>query len=158
MSPSESQVLGGEPGNSSWFLFEVDGVPIGTFREISGLAVSVSVEHHVEGGQNGYVHKLPGVLEWPNLVFTRGLVESDALFTWVANSAGENFAANGNKLTKSTGAVTALSFTGDRLRAWEFDGVFAVSWHGPSFSVESETALMERLEVAHNGFRAKTTS
>lgn len=158
MTASDSTALGGEPGNTSWFLFEVDGIPIGTFREISGLQLAVTVEEHVEGGQNGYVHKLPGVLTWPNLVFTRGLVESDALFTWVRNSAGENFTANGNKLTKSTGAITALTFTGERLRAWEFDGVFAVGWQGPSFSVDSETQLMERLEVAHNGFRAKTTS
>ncbi|MDM8085475.1 phage tail protein [Cellulomonas cellasea] len=152
-----AEVLGGEPTSSALFLFEVDGVEIGTFRSLRGLELTVGVEEYVEGGQNGYAHKLPGVLRWPNLVFERGLIESDALFTWVANSAGENFAARGNKLTRSTGAVTAISYTGERLRAWELQGVFAVRWEGPAFDVDREEQLVERLEVAHNGFRAKTS-
>lgn len=156
MASADRTILGGEPTTSGWFLFEVDGVEIGTFREVRGLELTVEVEHYVEGGQNGFVHKLPGVLRWPNLVFSRGMVASDALFTWVANSAGENFAANGNKLTRSTGAVTAISYTGERLRAWEFDNVFAVRWTGPEFSVDSDEQLVEELEIAHNGFRAKT--
>ncbi|GAA1621575.1 phage tail protein [Georgenia ruanii] len=155
--PADREVLGGEPTTSGWFLFEVDGVEIGTFREVRGLELTVDVETYREGGQNGYVHKFPGTLHWPNLVFTRGMVASDALFTWVANSAGENFAANGNKLTRCTGAVTAISFTGERLRAWEFDNVFAVRWTGPEFSVDSDAQLVEQLEIAHNGFRAKTS-
>lgn len=155
--PAESEVLGGEPTTAGWFLFEVDGVEIGTFREVRGLELTVEVEQHVEGGQNGYVHKLPGALRWPNLIFTRGMVASDALFTWVANSAGENFAANGNKVARSTGAITAITYTGERLRAWEFDSVFAVRWTGPEFTVDSQEQLVEQLEVAHNGFRAKTS-
>ena len=158
MRASEMEALGGEPTTVGLFLFEVDGVPIGTFREVSGLRLTVSVTEHVEGGQNGYTHKLPGVLRWPNLVFTRGLVESDALFTWVTRSSGEVFAANDSTLTRSTGAVTALNHSGDRLRAWDLDGVFAVGWEGPSFSVDSDTQPTERLEIAHNGFRARTPS
>lgn len=157
MSPAEAQPLGGEPTTSGWFLLEVDGVEIGTFRSVKGLELTVDVEQYTEGGQNGYVHKFPGVLHWPNLVFSRGMVASDALFQWVKNSAGEDFAAAGNKLKRCTGAVTALSYTGERLRAWEFDSVFAVRWTGPEFSVDSDAQLVEELEVAHNGFRAKTT-
>lgn len=154
---ADLEALGGEPTTSGRFLFEVDGVEIGTFREVRGLELTVDVELYTEGGQNQYVHKLPGTLHWPNLVFSRGMVESDALFTWVANSAGENFAAKGNKVTRSTGAVTAISFEGERLRAWEFDQVFAVRWTGPAFHVDSKEQLVEQLEVAHNGFRAKTS-
>ena len=61
----------------------MDGVEIGMFREVTGLQVDVSIEEYVEGGQNGYVHQFPGVMRWPHLVFTRGLVQSDALFAWV---------------------------------------------------------------------------
>ena len=106
---SDIEPLGGDPTTGGMFIFEVDGVEIGTFREVRGLELTVDVETYTEGGQSQYVHKLPGTLHWPNLVFSRGMVESDALFTWVSNSAGEGFAANGNKLTRSTGAVTAVS-------------------------------------------------
>ena len=154
---SDIEPLGGDPTTGGMFIFEVDGVEIGTFREVRGLELTVDVETYTEGGQSQYVHKLPGTLHWPNLVFSRGMVESDALFTWVSNSAGEGFAANGNKLTRSTGAVTAVTSEGKRLRAWEFDQVFAVRWTGPEFHVGSNEQLVEQLEVAHNGFRAKTT-
>lgn len=157
MAASDQTPLGGDPSTTGYFIFEVDGVEIGTFREVRGLQLTVDVETYVEGGQNQYVHKLPGTLHWPNLVFSRGMVESDALFTWVANSSGENFAANGNKVKRSTGAVTAVSYTGERLRAWEFAEVFAVRWTGPEFNVDSTEQLVEQLEVAHNGFRAKTS-
>ncbi|MCV2395213.1 phage tail protein [Actinotalea sp. M2MS4P-6] len=157
MAAADREPLGDDPTTSGWFIFEVDGVEIGTFRSVKGLELTVDVHEYAEGGQGQYVHKLPGTLHWPNLVFSRGMVESDALFTWVSNSAGENFAANGNKVKRSTGAVTAVSYTGERLRAWEFTDVFAVRWTGPEFNVDSAELLVEELEVAHNGFRAKTS-
>ena len=45
---------------SATFLFEVDGVEIGRFMEAGGLEVSVETESVEEGGQNSFVHKLPG--------------------------------------------------------------------------------------------------
>jgi len=155
--PEGALALGGEPSTSGRFLFEVDGVEIGTFREVTGLRLDVSVEEYVEGGQNAYVHQLPGVMRWPNLVFTRGLVQSDALFAWVQKSSGEGFSGNDNKLTRATGAVTVINHRGERLRSWEIQGVFAVSWSGPQLAADSDEPLTETLEVAHNGFRSSTS-
>ncbi len=148
--------LGGDAPVSANFLFEVDGVEIGHFVEVTGLELTVSTQEYVEGGQNQYVHRFPGVIRWPNLVFRRGLVNSDALFGWVARSSGEGFAGNQNTLNRSTGAVTVVDHRGQRLRSWELEGVFAVAWAGPRLSVDVSEALVETLEVAHNGFRAKT--
>ena len=50
----------------------------------------------------------PGRLEWPNITFSRGLTDADALFEWVNKTSGEGFAAAGNKITRSTGAITAV--------------------------------------------------
>ena len=61
------------------FLFEVDGVEIGRFMEISGLEVSVAVEDLEEGGENSFVHKLPGRMSWPNITLKRGITQNDAL-------------------------------------------------------------------------------
>src|SRR5690554_3908938 len=154
--PESATPLGGEPTTSGHFLFEVDGVEIGVFREVTGLRLDITVEEYVEGGQNNYVHQLPGVMRWPNLVFTRGLVQSDALFAWVQKSSGEGFAGNDNKLTRATGAVTVINHRGERLRSWEIQGVFAVSWSGPQLAADSDEPLAETLEVAHNGFRSST--
>jgi phage tail-like protein len=140
------------------FLIEVDGVEIGRFMEVSGLEVSVGVEEVEEGGENNYVHKLPGRMTWPNITLKRGITQNDTLLEWFSKSSGEQFAANGNRLTRSTAAITLLGPGAQRLRAWEFDGAFPVKWKGPDFAVSSSDMAMEELEITHHGFRAKPLS
>jgi phage tail-like protein len=137
------------------FLFEVDGVEIGRFMDVSGLEVSVGVEEIEEGGENSYVHKLPGRMTWPNISLKRGITQNDTLLTWLNKSSGEQFAASGNKLARSTAAITLLGPSAQRLRAWEFDGAFPVRWKGPDFAVSSTDMATEELEITHHGFRAK---
>ena len=144
----------GQRVTAATFLVEVDGVEIGHFMEVSGLELTVGVEEVQEGGENSFVHKLPGRMTWPNLVLKRGITQNDALIKWVNKSSGEQFAANGNKLTRSTAAITLIGPGGARLRAWNFDGAFPVKWTGPSFAVTSDDMAVEELEIAHHGFRA----
>ena len=138
------------------FLFEVDGESIGLFGEVSGLEVQVETVTYAEGGENGYVHKLPGRLTWPNIVLRRGITNSDALFSWVNKTAGPNFEANHDKLERATAAVTLIAEDGSRLRSWEIQGAFAVRWSGPALSAGSAEAATEELEIAHHGFTSKT--
>lgn len=137
------------------FLVEVDGVEIGRFMEVSGLEVTIETEDIQEGGQNSFVHKLPGRMTWPNIVLKRGVTQNDSLLTWLNKSSGERFAANGNKLERSTAAITLLGPGGERLRSWEFDGAFPVKWTGPNFAVSSNDMAIEELELTHHGFRAR---
>lgn len=156
-SGSSSEIpLGGDLPIANRFLFELDGVEIGVFRELTGLEVTVGVEEIREGGQNSFVHRVPGRMTWPNVVFKRGITESNALFDWLSRSSGEGFAGSRNKLVRSTGAVTAIDHLGTRLRAWELIDVFPVRWKGPEFSADSTAPLEEELEITHHGFRAKT--
>lgn len=156
MSDTQQGIKGELPITSA-FLFEVDGVTIGMFQEISGLEVNVDVATYAEGGENGYVHKLPGRMTWPHIVLRRGVTDSDALFTWVNKTAGSGFAANGNKLQRSTAAITLIGSDGSRLRSWDIEGAFAVRWSGPRLSATAVgESASEELELAHHGFTAKT--
>jgi len=140
--------------NTARFLFEVDGVDIGSFMEVNGLEVSVDTEDVNEGGQNSFVHKLPGRMTWPNITLKRGVTKQDELLKWLNDSSGEQFAANGNKLTRKSAAITLLDRTGQRLMSWDFVDAFPVKWTGPSFATESAEAPSESLEITHHGFRA----
>ena len=155
MSDTSTDLKGELPTTAS-FLFEVDGVQIGVFSQVSGLEVRVDVATYQEGGENGYTHNLPGRMTWPNIVLRRGITDSDALFSWVNKTAGSGFSANSNSLTRSTGAITVIGTDGTRLRAWELQGVFAVRWRGPNFDTGSGDPLYEELELAHHGFTSKT--
>ncbi|HET9690094.1 MAG TPA: phage tail protein [Acidimicrobiales bacterium] len=145
----------GEIPTSSAFLFSVDDEQIGVFSEVSGLEVSIDVATYREGGENGFVHQLPGHMTWPHIVLKRGVCDSDALFAWVNKTAGTGFTANGNKVTRSTGAITAIDAAGNELRSWNLEGVFAVKWTGPRFAVSSGDPLTEEIELAHHGFTSK---
>ncbi|HVX16567.1 MAG TPA: phage tail protein [Acidimicrobiales bacterium] len=138
------------------FLLEVDGVEIGRFVEVEGLQVTIDVVTVAEGGQNGFVHKFPGRMTWPDLVFKRGLTKSDSLLDWINKVAGDGFAGAGNKVTRNTAAVTVLDAAGNRLRSWEVEGAFPVQWSGPRFSVDNGGLPEEQLVVTHHGFKAST--
>jgi phage tail-like protein len=139
---------------SATFLVEVENVEIGRFMEISGLEVEVGVESIEEGGENSYSHKLPGRMSWPNLVLKRGITQNDSLLAWLDKSSGEGFTAAGNKLSRTTAAITLIGPGGTRLRTWNFDGAFPIKWRGPRFAADSTDMAVEELEIAHHGFRA----
>lgn len=137
------------------FIVEIDGKAVGRFTEVSGLEVSVAVEEVAEGGENGFVHKLPGRMSWPNVRLTRGVTQNDHFLAWLNKSSGEGFGAAKNKLGRTTVAITMTGLDGTRLRTWELEGAFAVSWTGPRFASSSSEMLTEELEIAHHGFRAR---
>src|SRR2546427_8678200 len=99
------------------FIFEVDGQQIGLFKEVSGLRAEITVEVLEEGGQNNFVHKLPGRLSWPNLVMRRGVTDTDKLFKWLLKASGGRFEGAGKKVEPTTVAVTLVDQGGNRVQA-----------------------------------------
>src|SRR3954454_4045214 len=95
-----------DPPFAGKFVFTVDGLTIGAFTEVSGLSVQIDVEELPEGGQNQFVHKLPGRMKWPNLVLKRGITTSDTLFEWFQLSSGAGFAGRNNRLGRRNGAIS----------------------------------------------------
>jgi phage tail-like protein len=150
-----TESLGGDPQLASRFLLEVDGVEIGVFKSVSGLSVSIDTQDLPEGGENGFVRKLPGRMTWPNLTFKRGVTDGDALFSWINKTSGSGFSSNSNKLTRHTGAVTVIGYDGKRLRSYVLADVFPVRWSGPTFDAESNAVIEEELEITHHGFVSK---
>jgi phage tail-like protein len=137
------------------FVFTVDGLEIGAFTEVSGLQVQMDTEDLIEGGNNGFVHKLPKQLKWPNLVLKRGITNSDVLFEWFAQCSGDGLESNGDKLSRKHGAISLYDAQGKVVRTWEFTDAFPVKWTGPKFAATSKDLATEELEVVHCGFKAK---
>jgi phage tail-like protein len=144
--------LGIDPQPARRFLFEVDGVPIGLFNEVTGLSVSIETQEIREGGQNAFVHHVPGRMVWPNITFRRGLTQSDNLFDWFEKTSGEGFAGKRNRLARETAAISVVAELGIRLRSWSLVDAFPVRWTGPALSANSTETVMEELEIAHHGF------
>ncbi|MGN9911796.1 phage tail protein [Phytohabitans sp. LJ34] len=136
------------------FKFEVGPDPIGYFTEVSGLSVQIDVEELAEGGQNAYTHRLLGRMKWPNLVFKRGLTDTDALFKWLMRFSGEGLTDAGNKIQPLDGTVSVLNARGEPVRIWSFYDAKPVRWSGPKLAASSRELAVEELEVCHCGFRS----
>src|ERR1700687_5302643 len=64
------------------FYVEVAKIHEAVFTEVSGLQVEMQVTDYEEGGQNNFVHRLPGRLKVGNITLKRGLVRSNDFLKW----------------------------------------------------------------------------
>ena len=114
---------------------------IGQFSHCSGLEMSFEMYEYAEGGNNDFVHKLPGRLMFPNLLLSRGLTNSDALLRWFAQT----------KTKAQTKQVTLTVKSGSQQRQFTFQDAFPVRWTGPTFDTNAPAIGSESLEIAHSG-------
>jgi phage tail-like protein len=141
--------------NRGVFLVDIDGIEVGRFTECQGLEVEVEVETFNEGGVNGFEHKLPGRMSWPNLTLKRGLTVDNKVFEWFNEAAGNTPAGTG-KTSRGTMGITILNSMGEPLRTWRVYDAIPVKWTGPSLANSDDEIPTEELEVAHHGFESET--
>lgn len=133
------------PETLSRYRFEVDGVEIGVFGEVTGVRADVGIDEICAAGE-----PLPGRTSRPHLVLRHGVTETDALFDWLSRSSGNALA--GDEVPKlPTASVSALDARGTTLRTWEITGVFPIRWKRPDFQVGERRPPEEELELAHHG-------
>jgi phage tail-like protein len=135
-----------DPAVGLYFSVSIDGVDLGSFSTCEGLSVEVQTEDREEGGENGFVHKLPVRIKYSNVKFTRPIgPDSSKVAKWFADMA--------TGIERTTAEITALTPDRKPLVTWSLEGVIPVKWQGPSFSAESPKVATETLEIAHHGFK-----
>src|SRR4051812_35397319 len=94
---------------------------IGHFSYCHGLELGVDVYEYREGGNNETVYRLPGPLNYPNLLLTRGLTNEQALLQWFLSTQAQT----------ERKEVTLTLKGGDVDRTWTFADAFPIKWTGP---------------------------
>jgi phage tail-like protein len=135
-----------EHGLTLRFKVMIDGYgSIGNWGKCEGLTVEYSVHEYKEGGQNGFVHKLPGRASYQNIKLTRPVDGQSTLVAgWLASIQAV--------VRRQTAQVSILDAEGSVVTAWSFTDVYPIKWSGPTLDVGSNAVAMETLELAHNGF------
>ena len=116
----------------------------GVFTEVSGLQVEMDVMEYQEGGNNGFVHRLPGFTKVSNITLKRGMTKSNEFFKWCAAIAS-------GKFTRRNVSVVMYDVAGNKLMTWNYKNAYPVKWIGPQFRASDATAAIETLELAHEG-------
>jgi phage tail-like protein len=134
------------PYSAFKFLVEVDGSIAAGFTACSGLQVETEFDEVQEGGVNGHRHKLPKASRYGNLTLSRGMTDSDDLWTWHRDVVGGRFTR------KSVAVILWDRETKDQKRRWQFACAYPVKWTGPELKADGSSVALEILEFAHDGF------
>jgi phage tail-like protein len=121
---------------------------MGIFRSLSGLEVSFDVYEYAEGGNNDFVHHLPGRVHYPNLVLAWGITSDPLLQQWFFKT---HVQADLQDITLTLTAEKGTSSAD--LRTFAFTDAYPVRWSGPALGAESSDMWGETLEIAHGGLK-----
>lgn len=127
------------------FKVVIDGHDLGAWQTCDGLALEVTVEQKEEGGNNFFVHQLPGQLKYANIKLSR-TINADT-----AKVAGW-FASMAVGIRRCSAEITVMTPQLTKVASWHLDAAFPVKWTGPSLSTDASKAATETLELAHHGF------
>jgi phage tail-like protein len=133
-----------QPLSRHQFVLKIPDIDtVGFFLHCSGLELTFDVYEYHEGGNNDFVHRLPGGLHYPNLTLSRGLTNEDALLKWF-------FATNTKAETKE---ITLTLSYGTSSRTWTFADAFPIKWTGPQLDADGSSMPTESLEIVHSGLK-----
>ena len=128
------------------FVLELNSVPAGGFSECSGLDLEIEIEQYAEGGENRFVHKLPGRRKQSDIVLKRGLSGTE-LWKWF------NEQKAGAIRPASVGLVIRAYDPAERPMTFEIHDAFPIRWQGPQLDAAQSTVAIETVTVAHQGLK-----
>lgn len=136
---------GADPAVSVCFSVQIDKYKLGTFTSCDGLGCEVVIEQREEGGNQRFVHQLPGRLKYTNVKLTRPINgDTENVAKWFAGMA--------NKVERTVAEIVARTQDGKAVAKWSLVDVIPVRWTGPQLNVDSPKVATETLEIAHHGF------
>jgi phage tail-like protein len=128
------------------FGLEIEGLLEGFFMECNGLQSERQVEEYKEGGENGFIHKLPGQVKYSNVTLKRGVTSSNELWQWY-----EQGRENG-QIVRKNASIILFDPAGSTLKRWELAAAFPVKWSGPDLKSDNSQLAVETIELTHHGF------
>ncbi|MFH8349129.1 phage tail protein [Streptomyces sp. NPDC018045] len=134
-----------DPGSALWFTLSIDGESLGYFNGCDGLSSQVETEQRQEGGNNGFVWRLPTRVTFSTIRLTRPLTpDTTKVAKWISSVQ--------TGIERPTAQITALRADGSEVARWGLIDVLPVSWQGPALDPASPAVATEVLEIAHHGF------
>jgi phage tail-like protein len=132
--------------NSRYYV-QIDNVTKAVFSEVSGLQMETELMEYAEGGNNEYIHRLPGLTKTGNVTLKRGISVDNELFKWYLRVAQ-------GIMDLRTVTITVYATDGKQVVRWELLRAFPCKWSGPQMAANGETVALETIELAHMGVLA----
>ncbi|HKP52219.1 MAG TPA: phage tail protein [Chloroflexia bacterium] len=129
------------------FHFYVEGFgEQAVFTEITGLSVEVMVQDYEEGGQNDYIHRLPGRVKVSDITLRNGVTTSNEILEWFQKILEGKF-----ERRDVTIIMVNQDKTTGRNQKWTFKRALPVKWTGPELKAGQSGAAIQSLQLTHQG-------
>lgn len=131
--------LGFEPGR---------GIGDVAFQEAGGIGAEMSLETFREGGENRFVHQLPGTLKQPRLTLKRGVAPIDSgLVKWCKDVLEGGL---GMRIKPQQVELRLLDREAGVLCSWSFANAYPVKWAVAEFRSNKNEVALETVELAYS--------
>lgn len=144
------------------FLFSVDilGKPSANktaieagFQEVNGINVSMNFDKITEGGENRFVHKVPGRISYEsNLELKRGLIVASSPFgNWCRENLanGLNTVTAFKKIQTQNIIVHLLDSDQNPVMSWAFVRAYPVKWEVTGLQARQSEIAVESISLAY---------
>ena len=121
------------------------------FTEVSGLDAERETVPIKEGGENQFVHQVPGRIKAGKLTLKRGLLATEsAMFKWCQDSLESELA---EPLKPRDIVVGLLDEKGEELMVWRVSNAWPVKWSIAALNAQENKVAMETLEFAYSSLQ-----
>ena len=114
----------------------------GSFSEASGLDVKVPPIMYRNGSEPLFKRKLPGLQEYTDLTFKRGITGHIGFWNWIVE------ALNG-QVRRTAGSVLLLDENRVEVMRWNFDRAWPCQYTGPTLNAGNNEVAIETLVICH---------
>lgn len=134
-----------EPQATFRFGVEIDKQYVGIFTEAKLPDLDFDHKEFKEGGQNDYVHWLPGRRKAAKVTLKNGLTSEKVLLSWYKEMMGENYTVTKKKIT-----ITMMDAEGSTFMTWSLEDAYPSKLVWPDFKTSDNTVAIQTLEfVCH---------
>jgi len=130
-----------DPYRAYNFKLEIQGVTEGHFTECSGLGIAVQAIRYREGGTNQVVRRLPGPVEYADVVLRYGLTSSHDLWDWFLTGVK-------GKVERRNISIVLVDNDGvTEVMRWNLINAWAASWRGAPLDAMAREAAIESVTL-----------
>jgi phage tail-like protein len=129
---------------NSFFYVEIPGLTI-AFKEVSGLQIETEVFEYREGGENSFIHRLPGPTKSGNIILKRGIAPTQEFMQWYEKILSGNIETHDVLIKMYELRVDNV------IVKWKVKDAWPCKWSGPNFVAGDNVVAVETLELAHSG-------
>ena len=142
MPPTGERV---DPYRAFNFRVEIDGLPVASFSEVSGLSSDGDAVDYREGTDVALtVRKLPGLKKYNNVTLKKGVTQSVELWAWYQNLInGVNDRRNGS--------IVLMDEERQDVIRWNVQNAFINKYEVSALNASGNEVAVETVELVHEG-------